>query len=241
MSKERLRLATLISGGGTTMEQIVRACQSGEIPMNMSCVISSNPDAGGIRKARALGISVDVINPNDFKGEDGKVDQESFGLALRGLLRAHKVDVVTQNGWMPLTPELVIDEYKDTIFNQHPGPVPEFGGKGMYGRRVHAAVLIYRRVKEGTDLWTEVVAQRVAKKYDEGAVLRSERIKIEPQYTIDDLQQAALPLEHFNQIAFLKNLATGNIREVQRASFNPDDKHIIFEAKKTARLLYPNG
>ena len=72
------RLATLISGGGTTMQEIIRACQSGEIPLDVACVISSTPTAGGIEKARRLGIpdtDIVVVDPNEFRGDDKKIDQ----------------------------------------------------------------------------------------------------------------------------------------------------------------------
>lgn len=84
------RLATLISGGGTTMREIIKACQSGEIPMNIACVISSIPTAGGIEKARRLGIpehDIVVVNPDDFRGEDEKVDQYGFGIQILHHLR----------------------------------------------------------------------------------------------------------------------------------------------------------
>lgn len=77
------RLASLISGGGTTMEQIVKACQSGEVPMEIACIISSSPNAGGIEKAQRLGIpdkDIIVIDPNDFRGVDHKVDQGGIRL-----------------------------------------------------------------------------------------------------------------------------------------------------------------
>ena len=69
------RLASLISGGGTTMQEIVKACQSGEVPMDLGCVISSSSTAGGIKRAKDLGIpekDIVVIDPNNFRGEDKK-------------------------------------------------------------------------------------------------------------------------------------------------------------------------
>src|SRR5260221_13597873 len=84
-----------------------------------------------IEKARNLGIpdeDIIVVDPNDFRDKANKVDQESFGGGILNATRRHDVTVVTQNGWMPLTPVIVIDEYPDAMFNQHPGPVPEFGG-----------------------------------------------------------------------------------------------------------------
>ena len=241
----RERLATLISGGGTTMQQIIKACQSGEIPMDVACVISSSPTAGGIKKAKDLGISDEnilVVDPNKFRDGNKKVDQEAFGLALLREMRERGVTVVTQNGWLPLTPRNVIDEYSQTMFNQHPGPVPEFGGKGMFGRRVHAARLLFVRETK-RDPWTEAIGQRVDSEYDQGAVVKSARVEILSDDTVDDLQQRVLPVEHRTQIELLKDVAKGNIKEVTGRGnlVLSGEEHILFQAKKAARLLYPHG
>jgi len=239
------RLATLISGGGTTMQEIIKACQSGEIPMDVVCIISSAATAGGIEKARRLGISdkdIIVVDPKEFRGDDKKIDQEGFGLRILKELKEHGVTVVTQNGWMPLTPEHIIDEYPDTMFNQHPGPIPEFGGQGMYGRRVHAARLIFTRMTK-RDYWTEAIAQRVHRDFDQGEVVKSEQVDILPEDTVDDLQQRVLPIEHRVQIDLLKDVAKGNVREVTMRGVlvYPGEEQTLFLAKRMARLLYPHG
>lgn len=238
-------MATLISGGGTTMEAIIKACQSGEVPMEIACVIASDPKADGIEKARRLGIpdkDIIVIDPNDFGGKDKKVNQERFGLRLVAELRRHGATVVTQNGWLPLTPKLVIDAYPKTMFNQHPGPVPEFGGKGMYGRRVHVAVILFRRMTE-RDPWTEVIGQRVHEEFDQGVVVKSERVPILPSDTVEDLQQRALPVEHRVQIELLKDVTRGKVREVRRKEVlvKPEEAETLLLVKKVAKLLYPHG
>jgi len=239
------RWASLISGGGTTMEAMAKAVLTGEVQVEIACIISSNPQAGGLEKARKLGIpeeNIIVINPHDFKEGDGKIVQERFGQALLSALKDHGVTVVTQNGWLPLTPELAIAGYPQRLFNQHPGPVPEFGGKGMYGRRVHAAVLLYRRLT-GRDFWTEVIAQRVDKDYDRGAVVKRERVEIRPSDTVEDLQQRALPVEHRVQVDLLKDIAKGSLEEVtsREVLVRPGEEQVLFLAKKTAILLYPQG
>jgi phosphoribosylglycinamide formyltransferase-1 len=238
------RLATLISGGGITMQEIIRSCQSGEIPMDVACVISSSPTAGGIEKARRLGIpdrDIVVVDPSEFRGDDKKLDPEGFGLRILKELRERGATVVTQNGWMPLTPEHVIDEFSDTMFNQHPGPVPEFGGQGMYGRRVHAARLLFTRMTK-RDHWTEAIAQRVHKEFDQGAVVQSARVDILPDDTVDDLQQRVLPVEHQVQINLLKDVARGNIQEVTREMLiRPGEEQTLYLAKRMARMLYPHG
>lgn len=232
----RERLATLISGGGTTMQEIIKACKSGEIPMEVVCVISSNPLAGGIEKARKLGISdenIIVIDQNNIRGINRKVDQEKFGQSILQELRKRGVTVVTQNGWLPKTPENVIDAYSGKIFNQHPGPVPEFGGKGMYGRRVHAARLLFTRLT-GRDNWTEAIAQMVHSEYDQGLVVKATRVDILPEDTVEDLQQRVLPVEHRVQIELLKDVAGGHVKEITRREklVKPEEEQTLFLVKK---------
>ena len=240
----RERLATLISGGGTTMQEIIKASQSGVIPIDIACVISSSPTAGGLEKAKKLGIpdkDIIVIDPKKFIGENKKVDEESFGRALLKELRARGVTVVTQNGWMPHTPEHVVDEYKETMFNQHPGPVPEFGGRGMHGQRVHAARLLFVRETK-RDYWTEAIAQRIHNDFDKGSVVKFRRVDILPSDTVDDLQQRVLPAEHQVQIELLKDVASGSVKEVtgRELLVKPGEERILFQAKRSARLLYPH-
>jgi len=241
------RLGILISGGGTTMAEIIKACQSQEIPQTeISCVISSKSNAGGIEKAKKLSIpdrDIIVIEPNDYKDSQGKVDQSAFGNAIIKELKERGTSIVTQNGWMPKTPKNVIDEFSGSIFNQHPGPIPEFGGKGMYGRRVHAAVLYFNRETNKANPWTEVIGQRVDQDYDKGVVIKSAKIDILKNDTVEDLQQRALSFEHRVQIEMLQDIVSGNIHEIKRTEsiVLPGQESIMEQAKHVAILLYPRG
>lgn len=242
----RERWASLISGGGSTMKAIAEACQSGEVPMDVACVISSDPNAGGIEKAKKLIPKEDivVVDPNSFIDKKGiwEVNQEAFGQTILNELKKRGVTVVTQNGWLHLTPENVIGEFPETIFNQHSAPVPEFGGRGMYGKRPHVARLLFVRETQ-RDYWTEAIAQRVHKKLDQGAVVKSQRVDILPDDIVDSLQQRVLPVEHQVQIGLLKDIARGNVKEFppREPLVNPGEEQILFRAKKAARLLYPKG
>lgn len=235
------RLGILISGGGTTMAEIIKACQSQEIPQTkVVCIIASRAEAGGIEKAKKLAISdsdIVVIEPKSYQ------NREDFGQAIITALKKRKVSIVTQNGWLPLTPENVIEAFPGAIFNQHPGPLPEFGGKGMYGRRVHAAVLLFNRETRREAPYTEVVGQRVDKNFDKGAIIKAEKVPILRKDTVEDLQQRALPVEHKVQIEMLKDIVLNRVKEVERSTFMvlPQEREILEEAKKVAVLLYPRG
>lgn len=239
----KMRLASLISGGGTTMEAIGKACLSAEIPFDLVCVISSDPSAGGLEKAKNLGIAkedVIVINPEDFR-EDGKIDREKFGEVIIEQLKKRKVDVVLQNGWLPLTPKNAIDQYQGMIFNQHPGPIPETGGKGMMIKAVLATILEFKK-QTGKPSAIEMTAQRVGSQYDSGSVVKSVRVPIDEDDTVESLQQKCLPVEHRVQIELLKDIANGTVREITRQSFVlPGEEKVLEEAKQKAIEMYPEG
>ncbi len=240
------RVVSLISGGGTTMEQMILGVQSGEVQgVEFGGVIASNSGAGGIEKAMKLGIPVEVVDPNDFRGDDRKIDQYGYGRKLFEVAHSRfGATVFTQNGHMPLTPEVFIEDMERVGqggFNQHPGRVPDFGGKGMFGRRVHAATLYFRRATRG-EMWTEPIAQKVHKNFDEGAVVGSQRVEILKGDTVDDLQQRVLPVEHLLQKRLLSDIGAGEVKEHPMDTILlPGQEVILEQAKRAAILLYPNG
>jgi phosphoribosylglycinamide formyltransferase 1 len=230
------RLATLISGNGTTMAEIIKACQSGGLPIDIACVISSKVTAGGIKRAFELGIpesDIVVVNPRMYE------DSEAFGTALLHELQSRDVTIVTQNGWLHRTPDAVIDAFPERIFNQHPGPVPEFGGDGMYGKRVHAARLAFLKAT-GRDYWTEAVVHRVTPVYDDGAVVKSEQVAIFPDDTIETLQSRVLPVEHRIQIEFLQEFIEGSLTEVPKRELlvRQGEEKLLSQAKRALLSNY---
>lgn len=237
------RLGILLSGSGTTAKAIIEACQAGEIPMEVACVIASTHKAGGIEKARALNVpEVAILPRGKFKDENGVVDEDAYGDALLQKLHERGVTVVTQNGWMVHTPEKVISAYEGRIFNQHPGPVPEFGGPGMYGMRVHEARRRFIQAVGGRDSWTEAVAQWVHPFYDQGAVVRSMRVEVFPNDTAETIRDRLLPVEHRNQIELLKDFAAGRVKEVKRPTLVfPGEEALLHRVKQEATRAYPHG
>jgi len=227
-----MRLAIFISGSGTTAESIVRA---GIKPV---IVISSRPDAGGIGKMKKLGIAVKVVNHSS---------------ELLPVLEKAGVDVISQNGWLPLTPGNVIRKYKGKIINQHPGPLDpgrdmDFGGKGMYGRRVIAARIAFCRLS-GRDFWTEATVHHVTEGFDRGPIIRVERLAIpkNSKSLVEITQKVAnalLPLEHKNVITILKDYAArGKFMEYKRKIplVGAKEKTVLEKSKKMAIELFSKG
>jgi phosphoribosylglycinamide formyltransferase-1 len=132
---EPLRVAVLVSGTGSNLQALIDACYGGAIPAEIAVVISNVPQAFALERARRAGIPVEVINHKDFP------TVTAFEAKLRETLAAYRIDLVCLAGFLRiLSPEFVA-AFPGRIVNIHPALLPAFGGKGMYGERVHRAVL----------------------------------------------------------------------------------------------------
>jgi len=241
---DKLRIAMLVSGGGTTMREILRAVESGLLSrVEPVLVIASKPDAGGIEKALAEGMlkeNVLVLRPKAYSSP------ETFGEAILLECRKRGVDFIGQYGWLPKTPANVVEAYQGMMTNQHPGPLdpgrPDFGGPGMYGRRVHCARLYFVRRAE-RDFCTEATVQRVAPEFDKGAILGRITIPINPGDDVATLQEKVLPQEHRLQIETLLAFSEGRVRELIRSEplVREGEHTILAEAKQVAGILFPRG
>lgn len=239
-----IRVAFLISGGGTTMEAIIKATQNGSLK-NIApiLVITSKENTGGISKAKNLGIlekNILIINPKNFKTE------EEFGKKIIEECKKRDVDFIGQYGWLVKTPQNVCEAFEGKIVNQHPGPLdngrPDFGGVGMYGKRVHQARIEFVR-RTNHDFWTEATTHFVTKEFDEGKIIKRKQIPIFPNDTAETLQARLLPVEHEVQIETLKDFSEGKVKEFFRETplVLPNEEKTLEECKELAIKMYPRG
>jgi phosphoribosylglycinamide formyltransferase 1 len=216
---EKIRLAILASGGGTTAEAIMK---SGGVEVVV--VIGNNSNKGVEVKAKDSNVPFVHLPRTPYKvfsgeKEDVKASQIKYGEALLEQLGKFNVTHISQNGWMVPTPVNVIEAFEGRIFNQHPGPLdpgnPDFGGDGMYGARVHGTVLRFAR-ETGHLSQTEATIHRVEEKYDEGPLMMTEAIDILEGDTAATLADRLLPVEHALQIKFWKQMSEGGVEEFSR-------------------------
>lgn len=241
MRESDMRTALLISGEGTTAEVVIRACQGGELGhIRPVVVISSRPEAPGLARAKALGVSTGIVQ------RQGR-SPEAFGDELLTILRQYGVDLVSQNGWLPLTPANVIAEYDGKIINQHPGRLPAFGGKGMFGARVTCATLGYFVMTGESNPWTASTVHFVTEGIDQGAAIFVRTLMIAPQNMQESLadwtrrvQGQLLPIEHDCVKRALSVLGEGKIpmAEHDDTLFREDKLQL---AKQQAIQLFPKG
>jgi len=131
--KKPIRLGVLISGGGTTLMNILEYIKQGRLNAEVAVVISSRSTASGVEKAEAAGLNVKIVRKKDFP------DIEEFSNHIEEELVSANVDLVIQGGWLCLWK--IPARYENRVMNIHPALLPSFGGQGMWGHHVHEAVI----------------------------------------------------------------------------------------------------
>ena len=172
-----LKLAVLVSGGGTNLQAIIDAISAGKITNAcISVVISNNANAYALERARAHGIEALCISPKDFES------REAFNQAFLDKLNSYNVDLVVLAGFLVVLPEMMIKEYTNRIVNIHPSLIPSFCGKGFYGLKVHEGVLA-RGVK---------VTGATVHFVDEGPIILQKAVEVEQGDTPEVLQRRVM-------------------------------------------------
>jgi formyltetrahydrofolate-dependent phosphoribosylglycinamide formyltransferase len=128
-----IRLGVLISGGGTTLMNIVECIRKGTLNAEVAVVISSRSTVAGVEKAKAAGLNVKIVRTKDHP------DIDEFSKVIEQELVAANVDLVIQGGWLCLWK--ISQRFENKVMNIHPALLPSFGGQGMWGHHVHEAVL----------------------------------------------------------------------------------------------------
>lgn len=197
MSPSPLPIAILISGGGTTLKNLIEKIQAGELPVEIRLVISSNPAAKGLEFAKAAGIATLVVERNAFQSA------EAFSEAIFGPCRDVGARIVVMGGFLKHVP--IPPDFQHRVINIHPALLPAFGGKGMYGLKVHQAVL------DAGESTTGCTVHFVDDEYDHGPVILQRRVPIEPSDTAETLQARVAVCEREAYPEALRLLAAGRV------------------------------
>lgn len=156
-----MRLAVFASGGGSNLQAIL---DCGDF--NVVLVVSNTPRAGALERARRAGADTAVIDPAGFPGE------AAYVAALMAALDDREVDAIALAGYLRKIPPAVVAAYRGSMVNIHPALLPAFGGKGLYGRRVHEAV-IRAGVRE-----SGATVHFVDEEYDTGPILLQDSVPV---------------------------------------------------------------
>jgi formyltetrahydrofolate-dependent phosphoribosylglycinamide formyltransferase len=172
-----MRVAVAVSGRGSNLEALLRALRP-DGPARVVLVLSDRADAAALERARNAGVAAEVLSDP----ADGAEWMESLG--------RREVDLVVLAGYLKLVPAPVVARYRDRILNVHPALLPAFGGRGMYGIRVHEAVLASGARESGATV------HLVDEAYDRGRVLAQGRVPVLPGDTPASLAARVLAVEH---------------------------------------------
>lgn len=175
------RIAVLVSGGGTNLQAILDAQQSGMLKSGrVELVLSSKPEAYALTRAAQNGIPTAIVNPHDY------ADRTDFDTAVLRTLEQAEIDVILLAGYMWILGEALMRRYDHRILNVHPALIPSFCGKGFYGLKVHEAVLEY-----GVCL-TGATVHFVSSQVDGGEIILQKAVEVQDDDTPESLQKRVM-------------------------------------------------
>ncbi len=177
-----LAIAVFVSGEGTTLEGFAEAIHGGHLPARIAVVVADRPHAPAIERARRRGLPTAVL---PFRG----VREEAWSRAASALLAERGAELVLLAGFLSILPASFLAEWDGRVVNVHPALLPKYGGRGMFGRHVHEAVLSGGERESGTSV------HLVTADVDRGPVLWQERVAVLPGDTPETLRERLRPAE----------------------------------------------
>jgi phosphoribosylglycinamide formyltransferase-1 len=193
------KIAVLASGEGTNFQAIVEAAQRGDLKAQIAGLITNRAGVGALERAQKLGIPSQILDPKKFSGRD------EWDSAVVKTLQGWNTDWVVLAGFLVLVGPKVLKAYPERVVNVHPALLPRFGGPGMYGMRVHQAVLEAGAVESG------ITVHLVDLEYDRGRIVAQVKISLNGIASSEALAAKIQELEHRNYPRVLNDLVWGRL------------------------------
>jgi phosphoribosylglycinamide formyltransferase-1 len=192
-------LAIFASHEGSNLQAIVDACGAGELEAKVCLVVSNNSHSRALARAAARGIATRHLSSATHP------DPALLDVAILGALREHRADLVLLAGYVKKLGPATLGAYAGRIFNSHPALLPKFGGRGMFGRAVHAAVLAASEPVTGATI------HLVDEEYDHGPIVAQCRVSVEPGDDVETLSARVLARERVFWVETLRCVLSGAI------------------------------
>ncbi len=180
----KARIAVFVSGNGTNLQSLIDRSKSGFIPGKIAFVFSSRPDAFALTRAKNAGIETMFLNRKRYKSNG------AYCARILKEVKKRKIDLICLAGFLLKIEGDLLREYRGRILNIHPALLPQFGGKEMYGLRVH------RRVLASGAKFSGCTVHFVDKKYDHGEIILQKVVPVKAGDTPETLQARVLKEEH---------------------------------------------
>ena len=197
MISKPIRLGFLASGNGSSARAIVAAAAAGRLDAEPRLLVSNNRKAPALAFAEEAGIAALCVPT--------QADPEGADARLAEALAAAEVELVVMSGYLRQLGPVTLGRYAGRVLNIHPGPLPQFGGHGMYGRRVHEAVIAAGVAQSG------ICIHLVDEEYDRGPVIARRSVPVEPGDTAETLEARVTGLEPGFFVETLCRIAAGEI------------------------------
>lgn len=191
---EPLRIGVLLSGSGTNLQAIIDEIADRALPVEIVHVVSSRPDAYGIERARAAGLSVTALNRDvyaDPLAADARIVEE---------MRAARADYLVMAGYMRKLTSVVLDAFPDHVLNLHPALLPSFKGAHAIADAYEAGVKV-----------TGVTVHLANEDYDKGPIVAQRAVEVREGWTLEDLEGAIHAVEHVLYPQVLRAIAEGRV------------------------------
>ena len=194
-----LNLGIMASHTGTNFQALLDACNQGRLNATCRVVISNNSRSGALARARTHGIPTAHLSGATHPNAD------DLDRAIMETLDDHRVEVVALAGYMKRLGPLVLSHYKGRLLNTHPALLPKYGGQGMYGDKVHKAVLAAGEKASGATV------HLVEGDYDTGPVLSQVEVPVLEEDTLETLRERVQKAEREHYVEVLERVARGEI------------------------------
>lgn len=186
-----LNLAVFASGNGSTMQAIIDAISENRLDAKINIVVSNNPDAFALTRAKDAGIESYILEGKNLSSRDDEIFN---------LLSKYDVDMIVLAGYLKMIGPKVLEKY--TVINTHPSLLPKFGGKGMHGMKVHTAVV------EAGEKISGVTLHYVNGEYDKGDIIAQATVEVLPTDTPDDVSTKVQKVEKIQLVNELQKFAS---------------------------------
>lgn len=199
MMAQRKRLAVFVSGGGTNLQALIDACDSGELFATVSLVVADNPGAFGLERAKKHQIPTYLHDRTLLRNlsQEQRLEQDQL---LVSKLKEEHIDLIVLAGYLSIISTPLVDAFTRRIINLHPSLIPAYCGKGYYGERVHREVIANGETESG------ITIHYVDKGIDTGEIILQKRVAVTSEDTPESLALKIHHLEHENLKAVISDL-----------------------------------
>lgn len=189
-----INLAVFASGSGTTLQAIIDSIEAGKLDAKINIVVSNNPEAYALERAKKVGIPIYVITSKGKENIDNELYEE---------LKKYEIDLIVLAGYLKMIGDKLLDKYR--IINTHPSLLPKFGGKGMHGMHVHQAVIDAKEKVSG------VTVHFVNNEYDKGNIIRQTTVEVLETDDAESLSSKVQAAEKIQLVEVLQDFSDKKI------------------------------